>query len=56
MPRKERAGGGGGDGGGKKGAANPLANMFNIQMPDDDEDSLMAELAALQGVQPAKCE
>ena len=47
MPRKDR---GGGDGG--KGAKNPLADMFNIQMPEDDEEALMAELAALQGIQP----
>jgi hypothetical protein len=50
MPRKERGGGGGGEGG--KGGKNPLADMFNLQMPEDDEDALMAELAALQGVKP----
>ena len=50
MPRKERGGGGAADGG--KGAKNPLADMFNLQMPDDDEEGLMAELAALQGVKP----
>ena len=48
MPRKER-----GEGDGGKGSKNPLADMFNLQMPDDDEESLMAELAALQGVKPA---
>ncbi|XP_063688203.1 coiled-coil and C2 domain-containing protein 1B-like [Bolinopsis microptera] len=47
MPRKDRAGGDAG-----KGAKNPLADMFNIQMPEDDEEALMAELAALQGIQP----
>ena len=50
MPRKERGGGGAADGG--KGAKNPLADMFNLQMPDDDEEGLMAELAALQGIKP----
>ena len=48
MPRKDR-----GEGDGGKGSKNPLADMFNLQMPEDDEESLMAELAALQGVKPA---
>ena len=38
----------------KRGANNPLASMFNLDMPEDDEDALMAELAALQGISPAK--
>lgn len=29
-----------------------LAGMFNLEMPDDNEDDLMAELAALQGIKP----
>ena len=39
----------------KKGKApNPLADMFNIQMPEDDEAALEAELAALQGIAPKR--
>lgn len=50
MPRKDRpapAAPGG------KGSKNALADMFNLEMPEDDEDALMAELALLEGRKPA---
>ena len=36
----------------KSKGSNSLADMFNLDMPDDNDEDLLAELAALHGVKP----